>query len=442
MPIQPDEITRLYRSCDPFLSIQPDDERWVDFDDVRGGGYVQTYMNSIVRADPERPVAKLFSGHRGAGKTTELYRLRDALEKKRFKVIYMDVMGGEPGGADPGFKLDPNDTDFTDLLVFIAATIQSKLKAMDIAGFDPVTIKFENFWKGFKESLPTDFELSQGEIGIGLGKIVAEIHNQPSARKKLRREIEKRSTSLLEAVNDVLELARVKLREHSFEDLVLLVDGLDKVELRPLEGGVNTHERLFVFQAEQFNKLKAPVVFTVPISLDYSPRAAGLTNATGDTMRPMPMIRIRGDGRSEPTADTPGMKKMREMIEKRCAHAKVAFGEVFDSNATCTTLCKMSGGDPRHLMMLIRAACDLLDGLPITEDAAAKAIQNYGNSLLREVPDEYWEKLKKYGEPQTDIDKDQDHDRMLFYLWILEYMNATPWYEVNPVIRTLHRFQK
>lgn len=30
---------------------------------------------------------------------------------------------------------------------------------------------------------------------------------------------------------------------------------------------------------------------------------------------------------------------------------------------------------------------------------------------------------------------------MLFLLHIFEYMNGEPWYEVNPVVRTLHKFQ-
>jgi hypothetical protein len=30
---------------------------------------------------------------------------------------------------------------------------------------------------------------------------------------------------------------------------------------------------------------------------------------------------------------------------------------------------------------------------------------------------------------------------MLFLLHVFEYINGRPWYEVNPVIRTLPRFQ-
>ncbi len=31
---------------------------------------------------------------------------------------------------------------------------------------------------------------------------------------------------------------------------------------------------------------------------------------------------------------------------------------------------------------------------------------------------------------------------MLYFLHVFEYQNGRPWYEVNPVIRTLERFQR
>jgi hypothetical protein len=60
---------------------------------------------------------------------------------------------------------------------------------------------------------------------------------------------------------------------------------------------------------------------------------------------------------------------------------------------------------------------------------------------LREVPEDYWASLRKFKDPQADIPKDEVHQQMLFLLHVFEYMNGRPWYEVNPVIRTLPRFQ-
>ena len=72
--------------------------------------------------------------------------------------------------------------------------------------------------------------------------------------------------------------------------------------------------------------------------------------------------------------------------------------------------------------------------------AAEQAVRHYANSLVREVPDEAWPKLAAFEAPQDDIPKDDLHQQMLFLLYVFEYMNGTPWYEVNPVLRTLDRF--
>ncbi len=84
----------------------------------------------------------------------------------------------------------------------------------------------------------------------------------------------------------------------------------------------------------------------------------------------------------------------------------------------------------------------MLDLLPITRTAAEKAVGNYANSLLRQVPEGYWEKLRAFDSPQSSIPKDEIHLEMLFFLHIFEYMNGQPWYEINPVIRTIPRFKE
>jgi hypothetical protein len=165
-----------------------------------------------------------------------------------------------------------------------------------------------------------------------------------------------------------------------------------------------------------------------------------LEQSFGEHNVPVPMIRLRGDGGSVPSPNAPGMKKLWEMIEKRCAAAKVKINDVFDEPKTGHYLCQMTGGHPRHLTMFIQAACSEVDALPITRAAAEAAVQNYANSLHREITDDTWPLLRKFAAPQDDIPKDEPHQQMLFLLHVFEYMNGRPWYEVNPVIRTLPKF--
>ena len=100
------------------------------------------------------------------------------------------------------------------------------------------------------------------------------------------------------------------------------------------------------------------------------------------------------------------------------------------------------GRYPRHLLMLLRTAANELDALPITRQAVENAVRTYANSLLREIPDEFWPALRRFNSPQDEMPRDELHQRMLYFLHVFEYQNGRPWYEVNPVIRTLERFQR
>jgi hypothetical protein len=433
-----DAITRLFRACEPNEALQPGDVRYVNCDDVRGENLVQTYVRSLRRADPAKPEVKLFAGHRGVGKTCELNRVKASLETHQsadhphrpFRVIYMDATE----------KLDLNDLDLPDLLTFIASEVVTQLRAANLPGFDPVSTYLTRVWDEIRSALGSDVVLKEAEVGTGFGSLALELKNRPNSRQTLRRAIEMHSTGLLDAVNDMLVTANVKCRQNGCEGLVLIVDGLERLVFRALDGGGSTHDRLFIERSEQLASLKAHTIYTVPISLFYSPRCAELEQTFGEHNVPVPMIRLHEFGAPAVVPGAPGMQKMWEMIEARCRHAKVDIADVFDRADTGMYLCEMTGGHPRHLMMFFQAAMNAVEDLPITRAAAEKGVRNYANSLLREVPDEYWPKLRAFGEPQSDMPKDEAHQKMLLLLHVFEYMNGSPWYEVNPVIRTLAKF--
>lgn len=435
-------ISKLFQACEPNESISPVDPRYVDFDKARGDSPAPSHARSLRRADPVKPEIKLLAGHRGIGKSSELLRLKKLLEDPAtpenpyapFKVIFFDVND----------SLDVNDLDFPDLLVLIAGEVQRQLKEAGIPGFTETTAYFQRVWDDLVKTLGSNVELKGADVGVPFGKLAVEFKNRPTARHLLREAVEKNNTGILGAVNDLLAQANVVLRKGGhFSGLVLLVDGLDKIPLRSLEEGKsNTHVRLFCSRGEQLASLKAHTVYTVPISLIYSPRGAELAQTFGAHQIPMPMICLRDKDKADPVPATVGMQKMWEMLAKRCTFAELDIKDVFDHPATGHYLCQMTGGHPRHLMMFMQAAINNVDKLPIRLADAKKAVNNYANSLLREIPDDFWPLLRHFKAPQTYIPKDEKHQQMLFYLHVFEYMNGEPWYEVDPVIRDLHKYQQ
>lgn len=436
----PDAITRLHRACNPIEELQAEDPRYVDCDEARGEHLVREFARTLRRCAPEQPAIRYIAGHRGVGKTSELNRLKHALENPPaeaeaapMKVVMFDVSR----------TLDLNDLDFPDLLVFLAGQIIEQLGSDRLPGFTPVNTYLERVWGNLKRVLTSEVELTGAEVDTGFVTLATEIKNRPDARTKLRQEIEKQSTVLIKAVNDVLETARVAVAEAGLSGLVVLIDGLDKVELRTVrDGRTDTHERLFIERGAQMSSINALMVLTVPISLVYSPRFTQQEQAVGARSVSVPMIRLHDFGTNQVDRQGLGMRTMMQILEKRCQHAEVGMDAAFDYVSTAEYLCEMSGGHPRHLLSFVQSACSELDALPITRAAAEEAIIKAARGVEQKLDEKQWAALARFDAPRRDLEKDELHKELLFLLHIFEYANHELWYEVNPILRVLRPFQR
>lgn len=431
VPGMTDEITRLYRACPPDEALPANDPRYVDCDDARGNRVAPLMARGIRLADPSKPEYKLLTGHRGVGKSTEVRRVGHLLEnpqsgEKRFKAIFFDITD----------ELEVADLEMADLLVVTAAQVQKQLQAMALPGFSVTTEYLKKVWDDFRQLCGNEVSLSEveGELLPGILKVTAELKaGAPSSRQALRTAIEKQSVSLRRALNDLLESARVALHNNGWEGLVILVDGLDKVPF-------DRQEHIFNDRCDQLVGLAAHVVYTVPISLAYNPRFSETAQTFGETCSPVPMIHLEKDN-----PNGKGWRTLEEMIDKRCAAAKVDPTKLFDSTDTRRHLCALTGGHPRHLCMFLQSSLNRVDQLPVRKADVDDAVRNYTDSLAREIPSECWPWLRKFADGSlTTLPADMPDTlrrSMLYWLYIFEYRNGEPFYDVNPVIRRLKKFQ-
>jgi len=272
-----------------------------------------------------------------------------------------------------------------------------------------------------KRFLGSEVDFEKLELDAKIAKFTATIKSSPDARLQIRKAPEPNVSNLIQAANDLLDEAVTRLKARGCRDLVLIVDNLDRIVLRDLEGGLNTHDRLFLNRGAQLNALRCHIVYTLPISMVFSPKATALVNVFGRRPDVLPMVKV-----SEPDSmDNPtGMNVTQEMVRKRLAEATVAESAAFDSPETLNYLCRMSGGHVRNLLILIRSACTAAGTLPLTRRITEQAVRGMNNDFERALNrPEFFETLR-----QIDQSHDlpgSDHDQLLLYnLSVLEYLNG------------------
>jgi hypothetical protein len=409
------------------------DPRYEPFLGLRGSGDVAERMASDIRFS-DYPVHLLFSGHGGGGKSTELERLRHRLEnpkagEDRFFVVYF-----EADYAD----IDVNDVDFLDVLLAMLRHVAQTLRVE--LGIELRPTWLNRFLGDWKQLLGSDVEIEKLELDAKFAKFTAAIKTSPDVRHKIRASLEPHVSNLLQEANNLLDEARSQLRSKERGDLVLIVDNLDRIILRDVpNSGFNTQEQLFVNRGAQMAAINCHVVYTLPISVVFSPRAPALQTIFGCRPEILPMVKVFDQDGKDHEA---GLEAMRQMVGRRLEKAEFPEAEAFDTPGTIRHLCRVSGGHQRNLMILIRSAIVEAGQPPIMRahaDLAAQALRNgFQRALSRP---EYFEVLRAVD--QTHEMPGTEHDQLLLQNhFVLEYCNGDPWYAVNPVIRDLSRFRK
>jgi hypothetical protein len=229
----------------------------------------------------------------------------------------------------------------------------------------------------------------------------------------------------------------VELRTKKRKGLVLLIDNLDRVTLRTLDSGRTSHEALYIDHGTQLCALDCHVVYTVPISMLYTPTATQLTAIFPEKVV-LPMIRIADRDAND---DRAGLDSLRQMLTNRIPRMNELFAE-----AAVDRILRASGGHPRDLMRLARYACTYAhreEGcIPIDEQVAERAVGVLAEDFSRMIPEEHYEKLARV-HIRKRVQNDADHQLMLYNLSVLEYRNGKePWHDVHPAVRELPKFQE
>jgi hypothetical protein len=433
-----EDLKRFYQASNPsrplMMGNAVDRQYYIDFAEVRGGKIIEALQRTITRISPDMPTCQLFTGHIGCGKSTELLRLKTELEQEDFHVVYFVSTQ----------VLDVVDLDVTDILLAIAGQVSESLEGMKIF------IKPNYFTRLFGEVvdfLQTPIDLGvEAELSVGIAKITAKTKESPKLRRRLRDYLEPRTESILQSINqELLERANRELILRGKKGLVVIVDNLDRVDIRLLPSGRSLPEHLFIDRGEQLSKLNCHVVYTIPLALTFSNDSVQLQHRLGGGIAPkvLPMIPVR---RRSGEIFTPGLDLMRDLALAR-AFPKIEPGdrlklitEVFDSQESLDRLCLVSGGHVRDLLGLLYDCLREKDP-PFDRDCVELVIQRHRDFRANPIDRHEWELIFKVVQEQR-VRGDVEYHTLLRSLFVFEYRDRQgAWFAVNPVLAETEQFK-
>jgi hypothetical protein len=432
------DLPRFFRACNPSIPLSvgevEDRQYYIDFSSVRGNKIIESLKRTIAIISPNEPTCQLFTGHIGCGKSTELLRLKNDLEQQGFHVVYFESSQ----------DLDMADVDITNILLSIARQVSESLEAVKIKlkpGY------FTNLFTEIVDFLQTPIDIeAEAELSIGIGKITAKTKESPQLRRRLREYLEPRTTGILGSINkELLERATTELKRRGKTGLVVIVDNLNRVDIRPLPSGRTLPEYLFIDRGDQLRKLNCHVVYTIPLELIFSNDHETLKNRLGGglTTKVLPIVPVRQRNGEEYLE---GMNLLRRLVMVRAFPNETVENQlelitkVFDAPGTLDRLCRFSGGHVRNLLGLL-FNCLRQENPPITRECLEGVIRERRDTLTSSINDQEWELLFQVVQHQT-VRGDPEYQTLLRSMFVFEYRDQEGcWYGINPALEETHQFQ-
>lgn len=416
-----DEAIRALDAPPPLPSGDP---RYVDLSPGRGADPLHRVRRLLRAKQPGRWCRIAWSSHRGAGKTTELNRLRKDLAEQ-FHTIYFEM----------NVELDAQAVAIEDLLLVIARRAYEEMETLGVPVSAEVLQSVEQFFA--RVLVETEVGKSylaeaEGEVKAGAStdlfgsltsRLKALFRIESKERMQVQEVLRRYPGSLLDTTNAMLEEVHRALRTKLRRELLLIIDNLDRYPPAVAES-------LLVRNGDRLDQLKTNLIVTPPVSLIYSPEAAALPF----TIEILPAVKLRGP--ADPydwldTSETGGPELLRTALSRR-----IELDRVIPERLAQDELIRGSGGSIRDLLRLALSAILEADGDTVTLLGVRSALKRE-RAVLRDrvnlngwAPTLAW--LRQNKQPKHDqAFRDVLHARLAFLF------NGDGWYDVHPLIADL-----
>ena len=416
-----------------MLTLEPlhaNDIRYVDCSVARGINVVQKLHTALrLHSRTNKCMHQLFTGYRGDGKTTELYRFRGLIENE-YRPLYFN--------AEEVFDL--NDFRLPDFLLGIATVVFERMNEQQLRLPNDLLQKIADW---FSEIVVTVERKSsadlKAEAGIGIpkwfqfvtGKLVGTIKTGGEKRKQVRTELNQSLTHLIHHVDELLSAATKVSKEFDNRELVIIFDNLDR--LHP-----ELAFDLFHTNGQNLCGLDCHFVYVVPISLLYRPEGTRLPTIFRSSPITMKMIPVRN---SDGTPNERNISHLTQVLKKRFAPDKIMTAP----DEIMRDFILSSGGHLRDLIRLFGQACGEALNEPdekINENIAQRVINELCDTYQKAVEEEdYANLIETYN--TKEVRNDERTQLLIYNTAILVYdENGLEWYDVHPALANGKKFKK
>lgn len=371
---------------------------------------------------PKQTSAQLLSGFRGAGKSTELRRLRRHLEKRGYLVLLFDVFD----------YLSPSaPLDVSDFVMVLAGALSDELETAEVISAGAGTR--ESYWNRLKQFLQTRVEFTEVVGKLGPAEIKASLRTDPTFRQLLQ---QRSAGHLAELVKDmrayVAETVAAIPDDRLGSGLVLIADSIENISgtITNSEDVQASLERLFTSHAETMHLPAVHAVYTVPPWLKI--RAPGISGRFSGGLQVLHPLTVR-----EPDADRAPVKRALNAL-CRVVRARGEWERLLGDRSVLDRLALESGGHLRDLLRMLSEILRRADRLPVSDDTVHRAITQVKTELLPIADDDaLW--LQRIADTRdvslADIAR---LPRLVTFLdshLVLCYRNGEEWYDVHPLVR-------
>lgn len=390
-------------------------------------------LNKFAFSAPSvRPPITFFTGHRGSGKSSLLFRLLERFRDDYF-VVYFDIE----------HNLDSGKANHLDLLYLLGISI-FQVAVREGVNPDPrhlqalaesiYSITHETKEKVKDQSLNI-VELTKDVLcfgasmfGAALGEKLAQAVLNPfsmtsgvSEEVARKRETEPRVQEIITHVNLIITDVQTKVKKN----LLVIVDGLDK--LPQLE-----QAELIFFDSRALSGPLCRIIYTVPMLIFSDPRFAQVEEEGGAYFLSNVKLYDRED---DSLRDEEGYAFLREVVRKRLHSVPLAPEDVFAPEVLDLLITK-SGGVMRWFIGLVQDACLMAAGMEldtVNREAAQQAIDDRVAKLTGRLTRETVAELQAVRKSKWPSNS-KESGLLLHGLLIVAYRNQRTWFDAHPLV--------